>query len=333
VELRTLRSFVAVAEECNVTRAARRLNLAQPSLSQQIRRLERDIGVDLLDRSRRAIRLTPAGESFLVGARIVLEAADAAKQTARRVARGEVGQLVFGFAPASRHLVPAAVRAFRSRSPQIDVTLREVDPRLQREGLLTGRIHVGLLHDTVDTEGLATELVRRERFVLALAADHRLAGRRAIRLSDLRGEPFVVPGDPFGQSLPEPASFNRIVLAACAKIGFVPRVARRAPDLETRLVLVASGMGVSMVLESARPARTHGVVFRPLGGPPLALDLLVVWRPGDETPSVAAFREGLHIAARARENGSSSRHRSADREGDLSAGSVSPSYLSATTPR
>jgi DNA-binding transcriptional LysR family regulator len=298
MELRTLRSFVAVAEESNVTRAAQRLHLAQPSLSQQVRQLERDLGVELLDRSRRAIRLTAAGDAFVAEARKVLQAADAAKQVARRAARGEVGRVIVGFVPASRQLVPVAVRIFRSRAPRIDVIVREIDPRSQREALLAGRIDIGVIHETVDTHGLETQLLRRERFVVALAADHRLADRRAVRLGDLRDEAFVVPGDPLGELSSETGSFNRVVVAACAKHGFVPLVAQRAPDLETRLVLVASGMGISMVLDRARPARTHGVVFRPLAGPPLMLDLLAAWRRGNEGPAAHDFRSALRLAAR-----------------------------------
>lgn len=280
MELRHLRSFVAVAEERHFGRAAARLHMAQPPLSQQIRRLEAELGVTLLHRTTRSVELAPAGEVLLVRAREILASVDRATEDTLRAARGEFGRLAVGFTGSATYaLLPQVAAALRSALPGVVLDLRgELLTPAQVAGLLAGTLDLGLLRPPVRERELAVEVVRREPLVAVLPEAHRLAAADAVPLEELAAEPFVV----------YPSHFRSVVHDAveetCAAHGFLPRVALEVSETATLVSFVAAGLGVSLVPESVRHMTVHGAVYRPLDREAAAVELAVAWRRADATP-------------------------------------------------
>ena len=274
MELRQLRYFVAVAEELHFGRAAERTHVAQPALSKQVRNLERELGVELLDRSERRVKLTDAGSVFLEKAYSVLEGAEEAEAAAVRAARGEVGRLSVGFSGYALYgVLPEALRAFRSRFPGVELSAQEGCAETLAEGLMGGRFDVGLLHPPVE-EGvggaLELETVTTEPLIAALPEDHPLAGEAEIPLNALADDTLV---------------------AACRVAGFGPRVANEEGQPQTVIGLVAAGVGVALVWESMSNLKRTGVVYASLAGSPPRLETAVAWRRGNPSAVVRAFVE------------------------------------------
>jgi DNA-binding transcriptional LysR family regulator len=292
VELRHLRSFVAVAEERHFGRAAERLHMAQPPLSQQIRRLEAQLGVTLLHRTTRSVELAPAGEVLLVRAREILAAVDRATEDTMRAARGEFGRLAVGFTGSATYaLLPQVAAALRGALPGVVLDLRgELLTPAQVDGLLAGTLDLGLLRPPVRERELTVEVVRREPLVAVLPEAHRLAGDETVPLEELAAEPFVV----------YPSHFRSVVHDAveetCAAHGFLPRVALEVSETATLVSFVAAGLGVSLVPESVRHMTVHGAVYRPLAREAAAVELAVAWRRSDASPVLA---RALEIVRRA----------------------------------
>jgi len=280
MELRHLRSFVAVAEERHFGRAAERLHMAQPPLSQQIRRLEAELGATLLHRTTRSVELAPAGDVLLVRAREILALVEGATEDARRAARGEFGRLAVGFTGSATYaLLPQVAAALRSELPGVVLDLRgELLTPAQVERLLDGRLDVGLLRPPVRDGDLAVEVVRSEPLVAVLPEAHPLAEADSVPLEELEGEPFVV----------YPSHFRSVVHdaveATCAAHGFHPRVALEVSETATLVRSVAAGLGVSLVPESVRHMTVHGAVYRPLARDAAAVELAVAWRRADTSP-------------------------------------------------
>jgi DNA-binding transcriptional LysR family regulator len=280
VELRHLRYFVAVAEERHFGRAAERLHMAQPPLSQQIRRLEAELGATLLHRTTRSVELAPAGEVLLVRAREIIAAVDAAAEDARRAARGEFGRLAVGFTGSATYaLLPQLAAALRSALPGVVLDLRgELLTPAQVGGLLDGTLDLGLLRPPVRERELAVEVLRREALVAVLPEAHPLADDDTVDLEELAGEPFVM----------YPSHFRSVVHDAveetCAAHGFLPRVALEVSETSTLVSFVAAGLGVSLVPESVGHMTVHGAVYRPLAREAAAVELAVAWRREDTTP-------------------------------------------------
>ncbi|CAA9458149.1 MAG: hypothetical protein AVDCRST_MAG02-1677 [uncultured Rubrobacteraceae bacterium] len=273
MELRQLRYFVAVAEELHFGRAAERTHVAQPALSKQVRNLERELGVELLDRSERRVKLTDAGRVFLEKAYSVLEGAEEAEAAAARAARGEVGRLSVGFSGYTLYgVLPEAVRAFRNRFPGVELSVQEGCTKALTEGLMGGRFDVGLLHPPLG-EGaggaLELETVATEPLIAALPEDHPLAGEAEIPLSALANDTLV---------------------AACRAAGFGPRAANEE-EPQTAIGLVAAGVGVALVWESMGNLKRPGVVYARLAGTPPRLETAVAWRRGNPSAVVRAFVE------------------------------------------
>jgi DNA-binding transcriptional LysR family regulator len=286
VELRHLRYFVAVAEELHFRRAAERLHISQPPLSQQIRQLEDAVGVQLLARNRRGVQLTPAGQSFLEEAREILASVDDAAETARRVSRGEVGQLSVGFVGSAMYgVLPEILRSFREGHPDVELRLRELPSAPQLEGLRSGRIDVGFVRPPVQDPDLMSETVLREPVVAALPEWHRLSARRRLRLADLRHESFVLMGHR------EAPGLHDALVGAMWAAGSAPGVIQEVAEMQTVVGLVAAGLGVSLVPASVQALKRRGVVYRPVieDAPRIELDL--VWRTGDASPVLDAFRQ------------------------------------------
>jgi DNA-binding transcriptional LysR family regulator len=270
VELRHLRYFRAVAEELHFGRAAERLHIAQPPLSQQIRQLERELGVDLFVRSTRKVELTPAGAAYQTRAVAILDAVDDAAEEARRIAEGVEGHLAIGcVGSATYSLLPRLVRALREALPGVDVSVRgEMLAPAQIGALLSGDIDLALLRPPVNQDGILAETVRRDRLLVALPEGHQLAARDELGVGDLRDEEFVAHAGR-GRSV-----MNSLVTAICADAGFVPRIRHQVEETSTLVTLVAAGLGVAVVPEPTAALDIAGVRYVPLVPDRLGVDLV-----------------------------------------------------------
>lgn len=283
MELRDCQCFVAVAEELHFGKAAARLGLAQPPLSQRIKALEEEIGAKLFARTSRSVALTPAGEAFWREARIVLEAAERAGETARRVALGLAGKVTVGFVnPAMDAFLSAILAKFRQEAPDVELVLRELSTREQTASLATGRLDVGFFRQAgQDAPGVAVTVVWREPYLLALPAGHGLAGRGRLDLASLDGEALLLPPRRAGPAL------RAALEAALARAGAGVVVAQEAVSKFTMLSLVAAGVGLALLPASVRVWRRAGVVFRELS-PGLPLVELAAGLPlGRDNPAAA----------------------------------------------
>lgn len=284
MELRHLRYFVAVAEELHFGRAAARLHMAQPPLSQQIRQLEDELGVRLLARTNRRVALTEAGRVLLDGARRVLALADETAEAARRADRGEVGRLALGFVgSATYEALPALLRAYGARYPGVEVALHQMTTAEQVAALAEGRIAAGLVRPPVPDAGLALLTLRREAFVAALPRDHRLAGDEGVSIRALADESFIM----FPRT--QGAGLYDLALALCTRGGFAPRIAQVATEMQTIVGLVAAGMGVALVPASLRRLRPDDVAYVAIREAAPDVELALAWRTGDEAPVVRAL--------------------------------------------
>ncbi|MGH2945725.1 MAG: LysR family transcriptional regulator [Solirubrobacteraceae bacterium] len=288
-ELRLLRSFVAIAEEGSLTRAAARLHVAQQSLSQQVRTLEAQLGATLLERSSRGVRLTPVGAVLVDEARALLAHADRATAAVRRAVAGQEGELRVGFlSSVANYMMPPVVRALRARHPGVSLQAREVPIAKLVAGLRDGDLHAGLtrppLVDDVNTEVLFSEPV-----AAVLPADHPLAGRAELELAELADEPWVLT--PRNSWPPWHRHFDEVF----ARAGFAPRVVQRGTSPQNLLALVAAGVGVTRLPVSSRSLRGSGVAFVPLAGD--VAYVVLAWRaPG--APTLAPFVEVVREVAR-----------------------------------
>ena len=288
MELRHLRYFVAVAEELHFGRAAERVGIAQPPFSQQIQKLEHEVGTTLLRRTKRRVDLTAAGEAFLGEARQALAQADRALLAARRAARGEVGQLALGFVSSAVYgKLASAFGLMRSRYPGVALQLHDLTSEEQAEGIQAGRLDVGLVRPPVPgVENLTLRVVGREPLMAVLPARHRLARLKQIPLPALANEPFLLVPRQLG-----PGFYDQL-MAVCARAGFRPRVVQEARTTQTIISLIAGGMGVSLVPASMQSLQRTGVTYRPLRPPVPTTELAVLWRGQEAAPVVHSF---LHI--------------------------------------
>jgi DNA-binding transcriptional LysR family regulator len=292
MELRHLRYFVAVAEELHFRRAAERLHMSQPPLSQQIRRLEQDVGATLLVRNQRRVELTAAGAAFLVRAREILDAVEDAAREARRVQRGEVGRLAVGFVGSAMYsFVPELLRAFRDHAPDIALRLQELGTTAQLRRLDDGSLDVGFLRPPGARPGLIVETVLEERVMVALPDEHRLAGRERLSLDDLQGEALVqlsTGGSP---------GLREALAGAIARLGGEDRIVQEAAEMQTVIGLVAAGVGISLVPESVSALVRRGVSYRTLNADAPVVRLAMAWRAADESPVLHAFLRQARAAA------------------------------------
>jgi DNA-binding transcriptional LysR family regulator len=303
VRYRRLQYFVAVAEELSFTRAAARLHMAQPPLSQQIAQLEADIGAELFDRSRRAIRLTAAGTALLPEARRLLADVDRTVRSVRRVAEGAVGRLAIGFVPsAANGCLPPALGTYRAAFPDVELVLREMGPDALLRGLHDRSLDVALLYLPVADPAVVTTPVATEELLLALPAGHPAAAQETVALADVADEPFVLPEQ---HDVP---GLHAEVTALFADVGRAPRVAQQGVWLmQTVLGLVAAAIGLAVVPSSVATLRRDGVVLRPLRGRPRAVTLAAVHRREDDgSTRLAGFLRCL--PAQAQGDGGSDGH-------------------------
>src|SRR3954447_21088904 len=285
MELRHLRYFVVVAEELHFRRAAERLHMSQPPLSQQIRQLEQEVGAPLLLRNQRRVELTAAGEAFLARARDILEAVEDAARLPRRVQRGETGRLEVGFVGSAMYsVVPELLRAFRERFPDVTLHLRELGTTEQLRRLEDGRLDIGFPPPRGGGRGLSIEPVPREPVLAALPEAHPLAAAGELRVEDLAGAPLVLMTRAGAPGLREALARLTDGLGEDA-------IVQEVTEMQTLVGLVAAGVGVSLVPRSLRALARDGVVYRDLADDVPTVQLSAAWRTGDDSPVLAAFLE------------------------------------------
>jgi len=256
IELRHLRYFLAVAETLHFSKAAQLLGIAQPPLSQQIRRLEQLLGHRLFDRTTRGVKLTLAGHLLAERAHSTIEKVQDDLAQVRRLGRGEEGTLTVGFSGSVMFTdLPAAIERYRRRYPKVELRLRELSTSAQIAALLNGTLDLGFLRDADPTEGILITTLFEERYVAVLPEEHRLAGKRSLRVRDLRQEPFVLFARRMG-----PLAFDRTI-ACCEKNGFRPNIVQDAPQWPTLVRLVAAGLGVSLAPACVASVAIPGAVY------------------------------------------------------------------------
>lgn len=277
--LARLSCFVAVAEELHFGRAAERLHMTQPPLSRQVQQLENELGVQLIDRTTRTVTLTPAGAAFLPDARRILQLAEGAAQTVKRIPAGDLGTVVVGFTAASAHAVlPRLLERMRERLPDVKLDLREMVTAAQIEGLMTGELDLGMARPPLKRPGLVSRPLLHEQLVAALPDGHSLADMsRQLTLTDLDGQDVIM------YSPVQARYFNELLISTFTIAGATPRYVQYVTQVHTMLVLVRSGIGIALVPASAATLHPEGVTFRSIGAfreRPVELD--AVWR-GDST--------------------------------------------------
>jgi LysR family transcriptional regulator, benzoate and cis,cis-muconate-responsive activator of ben and cat genes len=284
-ELRLLRYFVAVAEELHFGRAAQRLHLAQPGLSQQIQALEQQLGVKLFERTSRQVRLTTAGAVLLDEGRRLIAQAERVVDQVRRAGLGQVGRItVAAIGSATYDVIPRLLREHRRRYPDVEVVLREMSTPAQAKALRSGEIDVGFLRLPADVGDLVSRTVREERMALMLPESHPLARLTEVPIRALEREPLIL-----FPAAPRP-SWADSVIAACREAGFEPVVAQEAMESATVVSFVAAEIGVAPIPEGLAVLARPGVVCRPIT-PALVTRLAVVHRAESLQPVVAALLE------------------------------------------
>jgi len=300
MELRHLRYFVAVADELNFTRAARRLGITQPSLSSQIRQLETEMGTPLLRRETRGVELTEAGKLMFEEARVILAGVERAKTGVARRARGETGRINIGAAGATyfHPLIPAIIREFRKKHPDVVLTPEESNTSLLLARLRAGAIDLAFVRPPFsDTDGLRFEPLVKEPILMVLPAAHPLARSKSAPLSALAKERIIL----FSRTI-NPSVYDAI-LAAFARAGFSPHLAQEAPQVASAIPMVAAGLGVTLVPESMSRLHPEGVVFVAVDGPALPAEICLAYRRNHRSAAVRNFvtvaRRQAQIAAHA----------------------------------
>jgi DNA-binding transcriptional LysR family regulator len=288
MELRHLRYFVVLAEELHFSRAAQRLGISQPPLSQQIRALELSLNARLFERTNRRVELTEAGRALLVEARATLDQAERAANIVGQAQRGEIGELKVGFAPSAPLIAPftTTILAFRKASPGVRLVLNEQVTTEQIDALLERRLHVGFIRSPSVPDlpdAIAAIELYREPLSVFMRADHPLARHRAVPLQALAAEPFVFFPRSHGTSLYDQ------VLALCRKAGFIPRIDQEARGNATILGLVAVGLGVSILPASLRGIAVADVACRELSPAGVPTSMWLIHRRHDQSPASAAF--------------------------------------------
>jgi DNA-binding transcriptional LysR family regulator len=294
VEFRQIKYFLAVADLLHFTRAAEKLHVAQPALSQQIRQLEEEIGAKLLERSNRRVALTPAGEAFRARAIVALDHAERAVVEAGQVNRGEAGSISIGFVSSAVFgSLPLALRRLRENVPLAGIELRELEPSEQLRDIRAQHLDIGLMHASLDDQQLSSLVVSREPLIVALPERHAAVGRPSVQLRSLSEELIFVP------KRHASAGFHELVLRACHDAGFVPLRIQSTRLLQTAVALVAGGLGVALVPESFRGnLQIRGVVYRPIAGKPPVAEMIAVWRTGNTSRLLNRFRRELRTSIR-----------------------------------
>ena len=300
MDLRQLRHFIVVAEEGHITRAAERLGMQQPPLSQRIKAIERELDVQLFHRKARGVELTAAGRALYDNARTMLAQYDHAIETTQRTARGEQGRISVGITPtgAFHPFTTGAIRAFRRSFPLVSLTLEEGQSNELLDSLRNDRIDAAFIRTPpADRQGILVTALPEEEMIVALPSEHVLAqgsGNRPVSMRALAAETFILQGGRYGQWA------LTATVAACHAAGFNPRVGQEMPRLASTLSLVAVGLGVSIVPASLQRLRIDGVAYRQIKSPPhLKIFSMLATRRGDSSPVTRHFINAVRQHLRA----------------------------------
>jgi DNA-binding transcriptional LysR family regulator len=293
MEFRHLRYFVAVAEELHFGRAAARLHLSQPPLSQQIRTLEEELGLKLFSRDRRRVELTHAGTVFLKEARQILSQMEHAAEAARRAGRGQIGPLVVACGPlATQTVLPMILKTFRKEHPEVDLSVKESNGHDLIDVLQQKQADVGLFIPEFTSDRLHRQSCLTLPLVAALPKDHPLASRRRIQMRQLANEPFVL------FSHRRAVGFYDHIVGVCERGGFTPNIVREAGQHLTLLALVAAGYGVTLIPALTKTQPPEDVAYVQVTEPWATMPLWVAWRPNHSSPVLTAFLEVVRICCR-----------------------------------
>jgi DNA-binding transcriptional LysR family regulator len=291
MELRHLRYFVAVADTLNFRRAAERVHIEQSPLSQQIRNLEKELGVELFTRTKRRVELTHAGTVFLKDAQAILARASDGVERARRASRGSVGTLTIAYLTSmTNEMFTEVVHKFQRSFPTVSLSFSDMLP----SGILNAVQHhtadVGLVRLAFPSDTLAVDELRPEPFVVALPRNHRLTKKKKIAVADLKTEAFIMLPDELSMG------YNDVIRTFCRDGGFSPEVHTEANQMQAVVWLVHLGLGLSLVPMSLQSLRRSNVVYRPLENPPTVTAKLV-YRRDETSPIVKNFRELVRAVA------------------------------------
>jgi DNA-binding transcriptional LysR family regulator len=285
MELRHLKYFVVVAEELHFTRAADRLNMAQPPLSQQIHQLEDELGVQLFYRNKRQVELSAAGKIFLESVYKILNDIEKACDAAQRTHRGELGKIVVGFTGAATFgILPNLLQPYRTKFPLIDLVVLQLNTTDQIQSLLNGEIDIGILYVPVENSGLIFKVIHQQPFIIAMPKNHPLASKSdPIEVQELSKESFIMIPRKAGQV------YYDTIINICHSAGFSPNIGPEVYELNTSISLVAAGMGIALVPDSIQTLRINGITYRHLKNPGSTLKTALVWRNDESSPLVHKF--------------------------------------------
>jgi DNA-binding transcriptional LysR family regulator len=290
MELRHLRYFVATAEELHFTRAAQRLGIAQPPLTQQIKSLETELGLKLFDRLPGRVELTDAGRVFFEDAQRILDGVGRAVARSQSSAKGMVGRLGIGFTESASfsNLVTSSLRRYRRDFPNVELSFEEARTAQLIELLRQGRIDVAFVRPPVARgSDITFRRLSSEPMVVAVPRSHRFAGRRSVRLVELENEEFILY--PRATRL----GLSDMILTACERTGFSPLIAQRAPQISSTINFVAASLGITIVPECMMKSRSDAVSYVRLSSPRLYAELGVAHRTSDSSALVRGFQERI----------------------------------------
>ena len=303
MDLRQLRYFLAVAEELSFTRAAERLHISQPPLSQQIAQLEAELDTRLFTRTSRRVELTAAGLALRVQARALIDQAERARQQVRAIGAGRSGKIEIGATGTIlRGGLAGWLAAYRRHAPQVRTVIYEQAPALQVQGVLEHRTDISFNRSRAPQEELESTLAWHEGISVILPKRHRLARRRQVALTDLAEDEHVMLH-------PDSSEFARYLGQSCVEAGFLPKVSQQVVDSQSIPSLIAAGFGVSLVPASTEAFTSADVVFRPVA-PKLVADVYMIYRRHEPSPAVHEFLRWRRAMAEAEALavGGSSRH-------------------------
>ena len=285
-----------MAEELHFGRAAARLHVAQPALSQQIRRLEAELNVQLFQRTKRRVVLTEPGRVFLAKTRVVLSHAHEAVSSVQRANHGEIGELSIGFVgSAAQGILPEILKLSRKRFPEIQLSLQELTTSQQIACLRNSQIQVGFLRPPIADPDIQTESIVREPWVVAIPRSHPLRTRSLIALHELAKESFIGTPRTLGPGFYDQA------FSLCLQAGFSPRVVQEAVHMQTIVSLVNAGLGVALVPQSVEKWSNEGVLYKRIRGSP-TVEMAFAWRQGEQSPAFRSFASVVRAAAKPRRN-------------------------------
>jgi DNA-binding transcriptional LysR family regulator len=292
MEFRQLKYFITVAEELHFGRAAESLHLSQPALSKQIQALENSLEIQLFERTKHWVKLTPAGQKFLETARQVLHEVEEGIQVSRQVADGQMGRIRVGLTEATLFcLAPSILRTYRERYPQVDLTLTSGGTEANVEALRTHQIDVGFVYLPIREPTFCVYPLYEQTYIAALSTSHPLARYKRIPLQSLANQPLIF----YPRSL-APVLYADFI-KCCEQAGFVPNIVQEAELAQTRLGLAAAGVGITFVLADMLSLSAKGVVYRPLIGDFPRLKLALAWRQTESSSVVHEFLKVLTTTA------------------------------------